>query len=130
MTAQRDGSLVLGSPEGIRLLSPPDALQARLEALVEAGKAAVRAEDLSAYRQAAHNLAFLCAPGSPALGAVNHAAHDQGRLAPGGLAPRLHLIPELTKVVQDQASPDDAERLRAQLALRELRRYKKERLGR
>jgi len=131
LTALRDGSLVLASAcEGLRLLSPPDVLQATLEGLVAKGKAAVRAEDLAVYRQAVQDLAYLCGPASRALRAANHAAHDLGRLEPGRLEPGLQLPPELMKIVQDQASPNGAERLRAQLALRELRRYKSIRLGR
>ena len=126
-----DGSLVIGlAPFGLRLLSPPDALQTTLEELVTQGKAAVQAGDLAAYRRAALALAYLCAPASQALRAADHAAHDLGRLEPRALEARLHLPPELVKAIQDQAEPHWTERLRAQLALRELRRYRKERLGR
>jgi len=127
----RDGSVVIGPVDrGLLLLSPADALQARLEALVDQGKAAVRAENLPAYRQAERDLAYLCAPGSRALRASNRAAHDLGRLEPSDLEPRLHLIADLVKVVQGYAGLGGAERLRAQLALKELRKFKKDRLGR
>jgi len=127
----RDGSVVISSSQkGLLLLSPADALQARLEALVDQGKAAVRAEYLPAYRQAERDLAYLCAPGSRALRAINRAAHDLGRLEPPDREPRLHLVADLVKLVQHYAGPGGVERLRAQLALKELRKFKKDRLGR
>jgi hypothetical protein len=129
--ALRDGSVVLASaPQGLLLLSPADALQARLEALVNRGKAAVRAQDLADYRQAELELAYLCEPGKRAMGAVNHAAHQSNRLEPSDLAPGLHLHADLMGIVSGYADNNDAERLRAQLALKELRKFKKERLGR
>jgi len=131
LVALGDGSLVIGSSyRGIRLLSPPDALQTRLEARVAQGKAAVAAGDLAGYRRAVLALAYLCAPGSRSLRAVSRGAHDLGRLEPPDLRPGLHLVAGLVKQVAAYAEGTVPERLRAQLALRELRTFKKERLGR
>ena len=131
-TALRDGSVVIGSTSrGMLLLSPADALQALLEDLVHRGKAAVRIQNLAEYRRVELDLAYLSAPGQRALSAVNRAAYQQpSRLEPPDLQPRLHLIGDLVRIVRGYADSNGAERLRAQLALRELRKFKMERLGR
>jgi len=142
MIALRDGSLVLGPGlHGVLLFSPADALQTRLEALVDQGKAAVRAmadpdqaavraEKLQAYGRAELELTCLTVPSSNLLRAVNRSARDQLRLEPPDLEPSLHLVPRLVQMVSEYANSDVAERWRAQLALKELRKFKKDWLGR
>jgi hypothetical protein len=129
MVALRDGSAVIAFDGKLLLVSPADPLQGRLESLVDAGNAAVRSGNLDGYRQAEQSLAGLCAANS-GFRSINHAARDQGRLELPGLDPRLHLIPDLGQIVQRYAGNSPTERLRAQLALRELRKFKRGVLGR
>ena len=135
LTSLADGSVILGSASlGLQLLSPLDALQERLEQLVEQGKTAVQAGDLAGFRQVELELAYLCAPSVRSFAAVNHAAHDQGRLEARKPADPDHGRPQavpLVPVIKDlmlrhvhgYAERSLGELLRARLALRELRRY-------
>jgi hypothetical protein len=139
LTPLPDGSLLLGSTAwGMHILSPGDAYQRHLKELANQGKAAVLAGKVEAFSEVERALAYLCAPSNRSFAAVNHAAHDLGRLEPvqpakpdQGRPEALPLKPvmrDLMPVLHGFAAGNLGEQLRAQLVLMELRQYRRDHL--
>ena len=126
LLALQDGSVLVGAEQGILLLSPADALQARLEHLVDQGRDAIRAANRTAYRHVVTALAHLCVPTPAALRALNRAARDQGHPPWAGLPWRLQPPTPLVELIHGWAAHGGGEQLRAQLALKELKQDRRD----